>query len=144
MICYVCGDDWTEFESDMTPDERRIFLKGNGCPSCIPFYKNPYNVQLRENPLDEKFLNDDDFKQEFEQEFEQDIDIWICDGCDVNIISDGEDSNGDEKLRWSGGRAVHSKAGIVYPYSAFPDRRNPRKKDMACTYCPACHVKFNH
>jgi len=128
MKCYVCGDDWTGFDTDMSTDERLIFMKGNGCPSCISFRKNPYDDNyFQENPLDE----------ESEEESEENPD-WVCDGCDVSIFLDDKDD-----LQWDGGRAIHSKAGIVYPYSNFPDRRNPRREDMAHTHCPACYKKFN-
>lgn len=41
LICVRCGDAWDAYgityargEGDLTPDEVRRFLKGEGCPSC--------------------------------------------------------------------------------------------------------------
>ena len=41
LICPLCGDNWEAYgityakgEGDLTPDEVRRFLKGEGCPSC--------------------------------------------------------------------------------------------------------------
>ena len=37
LVCNICGEPWDAFgidHGDMTPEERKDFLNGNGCPCC--------------------------------------------------------------------------------------------------------------
>jgi hypothetical protein len=58
IICRKCGEPWDAygvFHGDMTPEERRRFLRGEGCPIC-DFGRKIKKTKKEQEELTEEFL----------------------------------------------------------------------------------------